>query len=206
MTSGHSQRSVWKGIDRERQPTSRTMKKLFGRDKPSLKRPSFEEDPSLPNRPYQLSGSHSSSFTSLPANPPAVSPTPSPFLPRAASPFSIAPSYGRDPQVLRKKPQNTTGAAAAVGILKALDPHLEADHRSREIIEEPPHLFEPPPREDKKDKRPFWDRNPTKEREREKEKDYDRERVRERDRYDEDGQAELSRMIGQSTAHTILHS
>lgn len=173
------------------------MKKLFGRDKPSLKRPSFEEDSSLPNRPYQLSASHSSSFTSLPANPPAVSPVPSPFLPRAASPFSIAPSYGRDSQTLRKKPPNTTGAAAAVGILKALDPHLEADHRPRDIVEEPPHHYELPPKEDKKDKRPFWDRNPTKERERER--DHDRDRTREREKRDEEGQAELSRMIGQLT-------
>jgi hypothetical protein len=171
------------------------MKKLFGREKPSLKRPSFEEDPSLPTRPYQLSGSHSSSFTSLPTN---ISPVPSPFLPRAASPFSITPSHGRETQVLRKKPQSTTGAIAAVGILKALDPHLEGEHRSRDLPEELPQHYEPPMKEDKKDRRPFWDRNISKERERERE--HDRDKLRDRDRRDEEGQAELSRMIGQFTA------
>jgi len=82
--------------------------------------------------------------------------------------------------------------------LKALDPHLEADHRPRDIVEEPPHHYELPPKEDKKDKRPFWDRNPTKERERER--DHDRDRTREREKRDEEGQAELSRMIGFLTA------
>lgn len=168
------------------------MKKLFGREKPSLKRPSFEEDP--PARPYALTGSHSSSFSSLPPNPPAVSPIPSPFAPRAASPFST----GGGTTILRKKAPGGSGAAAAVGILKALDPHLEAEQRSREISEDHHTHHEHPVKEEKKDKKPFWERSSGKE----KEKDYDVAR----DRRDEDGQAELTRMIGKSNLISSIRS
>lgn len=163
-------------------PAGGTMKKLFGREKPSVKRPSFEEDP--PTRPYALPGSQSSSFSSLPV----TSPTPSPFVPRAASPFSTP----RDPP--RKKPPGGSGAAAAVGILKALDPHPEAEQRSRELSEDPAH-HEHPVKEERKDKKPFWERSSG------KDKDYDV--ARDRDRREDDGQAELTRMIGGLVASSL---
>jgi len=181
------------------------MKKLFGRDKPALKRPSFDDELSLVTpRPYPLSGSRSSSFTSLPLS---TSPSiPNAFLPRAVSPFSSNPnavSYtkthkerDKDPQVLRKKHPPSVGPVAAVGILRALDPHHDIEPHTRDSLEDTTIHYEQSIREDKKDKRPFWERASGKDRERER--DIDKERVREKEKRDEDDQAELTRMIGLS--------
>ncbi|KAH9834382.1 uncharacterized protein C8Q71DRAFT_768478 [Rhodofomes roseus] len=108
----------------------------------------------------------------------------------------------REQQLLRKKVPNGHGhgALAAVGILKALDPHLEV-HNPPEPSEDS--MTEVSFREDKKERRGFWERK-DKEREREKdrdrERDHDRDGVRERERRDEEPPAELTRIIGYLTA------
>jgi hypothetical protein len=177
------------------------MKKLFGRDKPNLKRPSFDDDSQLVTpRPYPPSDTRSSSYTSLP---PSTSPSiPSAFVPRAASPFSTNVTVlshtkshkdrDREPQVLRKKLPNSVGPVAAVGILRALDPHLDVELHTRDSFEDSMTHSEQSIREDKKDKRSFWERASAKDRDR----DYDRERSRDKEKRDEDDQPELTRMIG----------
>jgi hypothetical protein len=148
------------------------MKKLFGRDKTSLKRTSFDEDSPLTTRPYPLSGSRSSSFTSLPLG----------GSPSIVSTFSP-----------KKTPSGTAGAIAAVGILRALDPHLDTEQHLRDLPEDESSHYEPSIREDKKEKKPFWDRTSNKGKERER--DHGKE-GKERERRDEDNQPELPRMIG----------
>jgi hypothetical protein len=143
------------------------MKKFFGRDKP--KRAIEEDAPLPPPQPYPLSSSRSSSFSSLP-------------LP----PKSIKSEREGDSRLLRKKPQ-PGGVVAAVGILRALDPHIEAVHPVI-TTDDRASQYEPSIRDDKKDWKLFWER---------KERERDGERGRNRDRgREDDGPAELTRMIG----------
>lgn len=114
---------------------------------------------------------------------------------------TIAKDRDRDPQILRKKPPIVPNPTAAVGILKALDPHPELHPLQRENSDE--YSNEQSSREEKREKKSFWER--TKEREREKEKE--RERKQEKERREEEGQAELTRMIGpwSTSQHTTNH-
>lgn len=87
--------------------------------------------------------------------------------------------------MLRKKPQ-PGGVVAAVGILRALDPHVEVAHPGI-TTDDHTSQYETSIRDDKKDWK-LWDR---------KERERDGERGRNRDRgREDDGQAELTRMIG----------
>ena len=136
-----------------------------------------------------------------------TSPILSNYAPRSVSPFSAPPAVppkplaterrDRDTQIPRKKPPSLPNSAAAVGILKSLDPltpdvhplqreysddhSLSNEHSSREEA-----------RDGKKERKGFWERAKERDREREKE----RERTREKERKEEEGQAELTRMIG----------
>ena len=137
------------------------MKKFFGRDKP--KRATEEDTPLPPPQPYPLSGSRSSSFSSLP-------------LPAK----SIRSEREGDSRWSRKK------QPPAVGILKALDPHIEVPHPGI-LPDDHASQYEPSIRDDKKDWKLFGER---------KERDGERGRHRDRGGREEDGQAELTRMIG----------
>ncbi|KAI8972553.1 hypothetical protein BD414DRAFT_517884 [Trametes punicea] len=170
-----------------------------------------ETDPPLqPLRPSTLAPSQTSSFASLHQT---TSPIPSP-LPRSSSPYTIPgtppPQHSkpngnqkdRDQHVLRKRPPiPAANSFAAVGILRALEPqqHLEpviSRDQSEDDLTEISH------REEKKEKRPFWERashrDKDKDKERAREKDKDREK--EKERKEEDAHAELTRMIGYLTA------
>ena len=144
------------------------MKKFFGRDK---QKRAIEEDIPLPlPQPYPLSGSRSSSFSSLP-------------LP----PKSIKSEREGDSRLLRKKQPQPGGVVAAVGILRALDPHIEVAHPGI-TTDDRASQYEPSIRDEKKDWKLFWEP---------KEKERDGERGRNRDRgREDDGPAELTRMIG----------
>ena len=144
------------------------MKKFFGRDKP--KRAIEEDAPLPPPQPYPLSGSRSSSFSSLP-------------LP----PKSIKSEREGDSRLLRKKPQ-PGGVAATVGILRALDPHIEAAHPVI-TTDDRASQYESSIGGDKKDWKLFWERK-------ERERDGERGRNRDRGGREDDGPAELTRMIG----------
>ncbi|KIJ60449.1 hypothetical protein HYDPIDRAFT_139136 [Hydnomerulius pinastri MD-312] len=167
--------------------------------------------------------SRSSSLGSLPppgASPqiPSAGPT---IMPRSSSPFSISsntnsvqgPPRGQrsERDVLRKKsPPTPAGGVAALGILKALEPHQDhAPVQLQSEISEDYHTYTESVRteKEKKEKKGFWDGmlkdrdkdkwKVDKERDREKE----RERLRDRDRREDDpGNAELTRMIGYLTA------
>ena len=96
------------------------------------------------------------------------------------------------PQKLMKQQPSTQNAAAAVGILKALDPHpdtpqLRVEHSDEQLSG----------REEKK--KGFWERASERNKEREKEK----ERHKERERKEEEVQAELTRMIGTSPVFAL---
>jgi len=144
------------------------MKKFFGRDKPKR---TIEEDTPLPlPQPYPLSGSRSSSFSSLP-------------LPAK----SVKPDREIDSRLLRKKPQ-PGGVVAAVGILRALDPHMEVAHPGIPT-DDRTSQYESSTRDDKKEWKLFGERK-------ERERDGERGRNRDRGGREEDGQAELTRMIG----------
>lgn len=82
------------------------------------------------------------------------------------------------------------GPAAALGILKALDPHADAPPINREYSDE--YSAELPLREEKRERKGFWERANERNREREKEK----ERQREKERKEDQDQNELTRMIG----------
>ncbi|KAF9784714.1 hypothetical protein BJ322DRAFT_1007361 [Thelephora terrestris] len=142
------------------------MRKLFGRDK---QKRVIEEDPLLPPpQPYPLSGSRSSSFSSLP-------------LPAK----SVKSERESDSRWSRKK------QPAAVGILRALDPHIEVAHPVSP--DDRASQYEPSIKDDKKDWKLFGERK-------ERERDGGRGRNRDRVGREEDGQAELTRMIGYLTA------
>ncbi|KAH9856417.1 hypothetical protein C2E23DRAFT_882478 [Lenzites betulinus] len=141
-----------------------------------------------------------------------TSSTPS-SLPRAASPYTVPASpplphaksssiyKDRDQTVLRKKPPpSAPNAFAAVGILKALDPHHLEPVASHDASED----GDTSTREEKKEKRGFWDRGGHKDKDKDKdrarEKEKEREREKEKERKDEDAHAEVTRMIGYLTA------
>ncbi|GJE99365.1 hypothetical protein PsYK624_156190 [Phanerochaete sordida] len=132
-----------------------------------------------------------SPFGGPPAVPPAVPPKPVP---------TTTKSLDRDgTQKLLKKqpPPSNQNGPAAIGILKALDPHPDAPQlrveNSDEQLGGSDHVSS---RDDKKERKGFWERASERTREREREK----ERHRERERKEEEGQAELTRMIGYLTA------
>jgi hypothetical protein len=149
------------------------MRKLFGRDKPKR---ATEEDTPLPlPQPYPLSGSRSSSFSSLP-------------LPAK----SLKSEREGDSRWSRKKqPQ-----PAAVGILRALDPHIEVSHPGVSA-DDRASQYESSIRDDKKDWKLFGER---------KERETDGERGRNRDRggREDDGLAELTKMIGAIVPSIVL--
>jgi len=154
------------------------MKKFFGRDKPKR---AIEEDVSLPlPQPYPLSGSRSSSFSSLPL------------------PKSIKSEREGDSRLLRKKQPQPGGVVAAVGILRALDPHIEVAHP---VIapDDRTSQYESSIKDDKKDWKLFWERK-------ERERDGERGRNRERGGREDDGPAELTRMIGVMIPSAALSS
>lgn len=113
----------------------------------------------------------------------------------------------RDTSTLRKKgqpPTPTPGqsppphtSAAALGILRALDPFAALDvpveKEGKHHKHEHGHISDET-LEEKKEKKGFWSSGREKDREKEKEKE------RGREKRDEDGTAELTRMIGASNA------
>ena len=167
-------------------------------------------DPKMQN----LTESQSSSLVSLSALPPGASPPlPSPMqAPRSASPFTVAsnattvrdprsdrPRQGEKDALLKKRPQlpgtgpgspSIPTSTAALGILRALDPFTahdatgEKEHRGHKLHDR--HHSDEALHEEKKERKGFW--GGVKEKEREKGKE----------RRDDDGQAELTRMIGMS--------
>jgi hypothetical protein len=101
----------------------------------------------------------------------------------------------------KKRQPNPT--VAALGVLKALDPHSEQVNRRRSRSEEYLVLSDSHFREDKKEKKPFWDniiRDKDKEKDRDKEKEREKwkSKDKERDRKDEGSPEELTKMIGTS--------
>lgn len=121
--------------------------------------------------------------------------------PRTVSPFQNPPALppkvssngkgaDRDPQLAKKKQGSAGSAPAAVSILKSLDPHPETPRLHVEHSDE--YLADPAYREDKKERKGFWERAS----EKNKEKEREREKLKERERREEEGQAELTRMIG----------
>ncbi|KAF8438655.1 hypothetical protein L210DRAFT_3646904 [Boletus edulis BED1] len=153
--------------------------------------------------------SRSSSLASLPqsANSPQL-PTIVPNSPRSTSPFSTSNLQVKrsDDRAARKRSPPIPGGVAALGILKALDPHQDLPPESSDDH----HTYTDSLRteKDKKERKGFWDgmlRDRDKEKwkaEKEKERDRDRlDRIRDRDRREDDnGTAELTRMIGYLTA------
>ncbi|EPQ55785.1 hypothetical protein GLOTRDRAFT_60574 [Gloeophyllum trabeum ATCC 11539] len=147
-------------------------------------------------RPPLLTDSRTSSLASLissgtppGATPRAVSPMNQPH-PRQKSP----PLSDREPQMLRKKPPNAGTGAAALGILKALDPHPEGPG----YHDDTSNASDGQVKEEKKEKKGFWDRagaglRDMRDREKEKEK------LRESHKNQDQGH-ELTRMIGWLTA------
>ncbi|KAH9948467.1 hypothetical protein B0H21DRAFT_733432 [Amylocystis lapponica] len=138
----------------------------------------------------------------------AYSPSATTYLsaPRPSSPVNSTPSSpqptlrshsgkdrDREQQVLRKKAPGAGNALAAVGILRALEPHpgphpepLNAPDPSEDS------MTEVSCREEKKERRGFWERTGV--------RDKERDRFKEKERKDEDPHAELTRMIGYLTA------
>ncbi|KAI0632879.1 hypothetical protein C8Q77DRAFT_1058522 [Trametes polyzona] len=171
-----------------------------------------ETDSLQPLRPPALSSSQTPSLTSIHQT---ASPAPSP-MPRSSSPFAPAPASphipyskpgiankDREQQVLRKKPPSSVpNAFAAVGILKALEPHHLEPVASHDQSEDG--YTDTSLREEKKEKRGFWERaghrDKDKDKERAREKEKEKEREKERERKEEDAHAELTRMIGYLTA------
>lgn len=140
------------------------------------------------------------------------------YSPRAVSPFSIVPpavppkstasiksERDREPQLLKKKAPSVNNAAAAVGILKALDPHPDILTPTFHQDHSDEHIAESIHREDKRERKGFWER--ASERSKDKEKDKEKKHHhREQERKDEDAQAELTRMIGASAEHASSYS
>lgn len=112
-------------------------------------------------------------------------------------------------QTLRKKPPNGPSPTAAVGILRALDPHSEQPnpyHQPQQPREQPDDTNtefsftedrHPLIKEEKKEKKGFWDRT----KERAEEKERERQKLKDRERRQDDSQAELTRMIGASPSY-----
>lgn len=197
-------------------------------------------DPPVPSSPYPqfavppITPSRSSSLASIP---PVILP------PRSSSPFSTAshttttPQINPSPNPLTRKDgrkiQKPPLAPAALGILKALDPHPDQHihqphpHHIHELSDDSL-LIEHKDRAEKKEKKSFWDgiirdkdrdkdreRGRDKEREtrehREKDKGREKDREREKDKeqlrerlWREEDPSELTRMIGASFMGIII--
>ncbi|OAX40769.1 hypothetical protein K503DRAFT_583300 [Rhizopogon vinicolor AM-OR11-026] len=183
-------------------------------------------DPPVPSSPYPqfavpITPSRSSSLASLP---PVVLP------PRSNSPFSTASHTNPAPQIspntnspIRRdgrKVHKSPPAPAALGILKALDPHPDQHiHQPRHELSQDSLVIDHKDKAEKKEKKSFWDgiirdRDRDKDRDRgrdkdrdirdrdkgrDKDKDKDRDYARER-LWQEDNPSELTRMIGYLTA------
>lgn len=126
-------------------------------------------------------------------SPRAVSPFGGAPLPPPKAPSSNGRSGDREPGVHKHK---APGAAAAVGILRALDPHLDTPVPTPRVFVDrsDQYSFDSAHREERERKKGFWERAS----DRSKDKDREKEKLRERERRDEEGQAELTRMIGAS--------
>ncbi|GBE87135.1 hypothetical protein SCP_1003820 [Sparassis crispa] len=132
---------------------------------------------------------------------PSLASTPLLSVPRAVSPVASNPvspqpmrspnprDRDRDPNALKKKGVNGPNAFGAIGILKALDPHPEPPLMP-ELSEDS--LTEASFREEKKERKSFWDRSGLREKEKERGKD--------RERREEEAHDVLTRMIGYLTA------
>lgn len=182
-------------------------------DDSNLNTPYLREREQLPSPPTAatLVASRSSSLASLP--PGASPPVTSPNILRPASPFSLSSNNTGVPPpsrvttqrerdgMIRRKPQQphpTTGpgagvqttGAAAIAMLKSLDPFathdLPADKESKNNMLHP----EDSVGEERKERKGFW--GGTREKDREKDRDKDKGK----EKKEEDGQAELTRMIG----------
>ncbi|KAK7695193.1 hypothetical protein QCA50_002383 [Cerrena zonata] len=134
------------------------------------------------------------------------SPVPTHYVPRAVSPFKETHSAGsvastnyhdHDRQIPRRK-HSATNAVAAVGILRALDPHLDTNPHPRDYPDDSHVSSHHSRSSEKKEKKGFWERASG--RDKDKDKDKDKARAREKERREDDGQAELTRMIGYLTA------
>ncbi|KAI0351610.1 hypothetical protein OH77DRAFT_1429431 [Trametes cingulata] len=165
------------------------------------------EPPLQPLRPSTLTTSQASSLASIHQT---VSPAPSP-LPRASSPYTVPASpplphsklnghkEREQQQVLRKKPPSSVpNAFAAVGILRALEPHHLEPVASHEQSEDG--FTDSSVREERKEKRGFWDRASHRDKDKDKERAREKEKEKEKEKKEEDAQAELTRMIGYLTA------
>ena len=167
--------------------------------------------------------SQSLSLVSLSGLPPGASPPlPSPMqAPRSTSPFTISsnvttvreprserPRQGEKDAVLKKRsqipgtgpgsPPSAPTSTAALGLLRALDPFTihdtlgDKDHKGYRLHDR--YHSDEALHEEKKEKKGFW--GGAKEKEKEKGKE----------RRDDDGQAELTRMIGASNVFRRLRS
>ncbi|TFK37648.1 hypothetical protein BDQ12DRAFT_151185 [Crucibulum laeve] len=117
----------------------------------------------------------------------------------------------RDRDNSRKRPPN---APVALNILRSLDPpradlpigHTRSYSEERYNRSESGHGYREREKEqlekEKKEKKGFWSRDKDKDKDRDRERltEREKERGREKDRRDEEGQAELTRMIGYLTA------
>ncbi|THH31973.1 hypothetical protein EUX98_g2255 [Antrodiella citrinella] len=144
------------------------------------------------------------------------SPIPSAYIPRAASPFSGTVSVsshksnGDRDSNFRKKPPNTPSPAAAVGILRALDPHhsqAATTPSPREYDRETLDDSVQPKSMEKKERKGFWERTKDRDKEKERPKEEERKerlgnvlRPREKEKEKEKKDGELTRMIGYLTA------
>lgn len=101
-------------------------------------------------------------------------------------------------QVSRKKQASPQNASAALGILRSLDPHAvpPPDVLQRQYSEDngTEHSFNGREREDRRERKGFWERAT----ERTKERERERERQKEKERKEDQEQNDLTRMIGMS--------
>ncbi|KAI0341260.1 hypothetical protein BDW22DRAFT_1485694, partial [Trametopsis cervina] len=196
------------------------MKKFFARDKPKPVKspPGVKEVPnagpftsppddgyfyvqsqqSLPER-GSVRASSDEHWDVVTTTSDGTAPLTNPYSTRAVSPYGSPPPPASNPKagkdhVLRKKQPQPQNAAAAVGILSALDPHAppikEAYPVQRQYSEE--HGTEYSYREDRKERKGFWERAT----ERNKDKEKEKERQKEKERKEDQDQNELTRMIG----------
>lgn len=98
----------------------------------------------------------------------------------------------RDHQTPRKK-SSGANAAATVGILKALEPHLDTQPHHKDHADDSRHSSHHSRSFEKKEKKGFWERASG------RDKEKDKARAREKERREEEGPGELTRMIGTST-------
>lgn len=135
--------------------------------------------------------SRSSSLGSLPPGASPAMPNAAPNIPRSTSPFSVS-SHTTNAQHTHRNPRERDDArkkpgAAALGLLKSLDP--TPHHQPQQDFSEDHHTPSEtiPIAREKREKRGFWEGVLKKERDRDQ-------------RDDDNGTAELTRMIGYLTA------